>query len=557
MKRLVIPLTILLILAFIITGCGRTSPTPTQPVATKAAATTQIAATTKPAATTAAPTTIKPATTTAPVTTKPADDKYGGDLKVLIPPVFLNIGYPPRPVPGFNPFQVAQTIESVLQVDNQGNPVPWLATSWEVVDDKTLILKLRQGVKFHDGTDFDAAAVKWCMEQLQKEQPAELNTMKSAEVIDSTTLKVNFTVHDNLMVDYFCTKPGNMISPTAVQKNGADWAFENPVGTGPFKFTGYQRDVYVKSTEKNTVYWQPGKPYLNSIQMLLIADKMTRLTAFKAGEGHVVTGLAPRDADELKKSGNYTIITSPSTVFSLQYDSVNKESPFHDVRVRQAASHAIDTKTICDAFGYSYLKQTNQIAYPGYPIYNPDIKGYPYDPAKAKQLLTEAGYPNGFKTTIYYTTGAYDDVYLAIQSYWSKVGIVAELDKGEPAKMQELSSKGWMNGVMTNSPYMAIGYPPTKMMNFYFSPRSPFGKSVLRPDEVENLYQAAISAPTKEEMINKTKEINRLLIDKYCVNTPIFVSPNLGAKVPTLHDERIFNPWQEMWRPADAWFEKK
>jgi len=511
-------------------------------LATTSATTTSILTVTKPAATTSA---------------SGLQPQYGGTLKILIPPVFLNIGYPPRAVPGFNPFQVAGTIETLLQADEKGDPIPALATSWKIVDDKTIILNLAQGIKFHDGTDFDAAAAKWCMETLNKEQPAELNTMSSVEVIDDHTLKENFKIHDNLMANYFLLKPGNMISPTSVQKNGADWAMTNPVGTGPFKFTGYQRDVYLKALEKNTGYYQKGKPYFDGMEVTYVADAMTRKTSFMSGAGQVITGLTPRDASELSKMSNYKVIVSPSTVFSLMLDSVNTGSPFYDIRVRQAVAYAIDKKAICDTFGYGYLSPTNQIGYPGNPMYNTSIKGYPYDPAKAKALLAEAGYPNGFKITINYTTGAYDDVYLAIQSYLGKLGIEAQMNKTETAKIQDLSSNGWQNGILTNSPYMAVGYPPTKTINFYYSSRSPFGKSVIRPDEVEALYQAAVSAPTKEEMIQKTQEINRLLIDKYCVEVPVFISPNIGAKVTTLHDDRIFDPWQEMWRPANAWLEKK
>jgi peptide/nickel transport system substrate-binding protein len=562
MKSLLIPLVIMLVVIFVVTGCSNPSPTPTTPATIAPAATspitqapTTIPTTTKPVATTTATTTTVPAiTTSAPA----AKQQYGGALKILIPPVFLNIGYPPRAVPGFNPFQVAGTIETLLQADEQGNPIPNLASSWKISDDRlSLTLNLRQGIKFHDGTVLDAKAAKWCMETLSKEQPAELNTMKSIDVIDDYTVKVNFKNLDNLMVNYFLLKPGNMISPTAVQKNGADWAMINPVGTGPFKFTGYQRDVYLRMLEKNTDYWQTGKPYVNSIEVIFIADAMTRKTAFQSGAGQVITGLTPRDANELSKTGLYKILTSPSSIFSLMLDSVNPDTPFYNVKVRQAFAYAIDKKAICDTFGYGYLNPSNQIGYPGSPMYNPDIKGYPYDVAKAKALLAEAGYPNGFKTTINYSTGAYDDVYLAIQSYLAKVGIEAQLNKAETAKIQDLSSNGWKNGTVTNSPYMAVGYPNAKTIAFYYSPRSPFGKSVLRPDEVETLYQAAVSAPTKEEMVKNTQEINRLLIDKYCVEVPIFVSPNIGAKDPSLRDDKIFDPWQEMWRPADAWLEKK
>ncbi len=557
MKRLLIPLIIVIMVIFVISGCS--TSTTTQPAATTTTAA-PVTSTTKAPATTSAPGTSAP--TTIPVTTtttSPAPtgiQQYGGDLKMLLAPTFLNLGYPQIPVPAFNPFQICGCIENLMRCDDKGNPSPFLCESWKTLDEKTLQLNLRKGVKFHDGNDFDAKSVKWCLDTIQKLQPAELDTMQSVEVVDTHTLKITFRVHDNLMADYFMFKPGNMISPAGVEKNGADWAIVNPIGTGPFKFTGYQRDVFIRLGEKNTDYWQKGKPYVNSYENILVSDVMTRKNAFLSGTAQIIDGITPRDADELSKKG-YQIISAPFLIFFIAGDSNNPDSPFANLKVRQAVSHAIDNKGIADTFGYGYWKTTNQLSYPGHSMYNPDIKGYPYDPAKAKQLLTEAGYPNGFQMTLSHTTGGMNDVYTLIQSYLGKVGIKVTLDIVDTGRNQDLSTKGWKNGIINASPYMAFGYPGIKTLNFYFSPRAVGGKSIIRPDEIEQLYQKASTAPTRDDMIAITKEINKLLIDKYCVGTPIFVQPALGAKVPYLHDDKIYDPLQDTWTPANAWLEKK
>jgi peptide/nickel transport system substrate-binding protein len=297
-------------------------------------------------------------------------------------------------------------------------------------------------------------------------------------------------------------------------------------------------------------------PYLDGIEWIFVQDVMTRVASFQAGEAHAITGLTAVQANELAQTGDYIMLQSPSTVFTLYMDSVNEDSPWGNVLVRKAAAYAINNEEICEAFGYGYYEPTNQIGYPGNPMYNPDIQGYPYNPDKARELLADAGYPDGFDTTIWYTSGGNDNIYQAVQAYWAEVGINAELEIVQTSRNIEISSGGWNNGVQTFiPPYMAVGYPPAKMISFYFSPMSPFSVSVMRPDDIEELRISSLSADTVEEMNAYIQEINRLLIDEYCVCIPIFVSPNLGAKVPWLHDERIYDPWMETWQPENAWLE--
>jgi peptide/nickel transport system substrate-binding protein len=381
--------------------------------------------------------------------------------------------------------------------------------------------------------------------------------VSTIDVIDDHTLRINMSSWDGLMVNYFSLKAAQMYSPTAVQTYGEDWAVTHPVGTGPFKFADYEQDVFLKF-ERFDDYWQEGKPYLDSIEWVYIADPTTAKASFLAGEAHLIAGLTAVDANDLKETGDYEVrFNSPSTCFCLQTDSKNADSPWSDLKVRQAMSHAIDNEAICDALGYGFYQATNQIGYPGYTMYNPDIVGYPYDPEKAKALLAEAGYPDGFETTIYHSTGAFDNIFLAVQQYLNDVGIRAEIELVEMGRAFEISTGGWHNGIQTTiPPYFAVGYPPAKMCTFYFATNSVFSVSRMLPDEIEELTLKALNRATAEERWKDTQEINRLIIDKYCLVHPMFIDPNICALVPELHDDRIFDPWKEVWRPADAWLEK-
>jgi len=440
--------------------------------------------------------------------------------------------------------------------DQQGGPVPWLAKSYDL--DKaslSLTIYLKENIFFSDGTQFDADAAKWNMIALIASGQGELPDVASVDVVSKFTVRVNMSKWDILMPQYFVLKAGNMVSPTNVQKNGGDYAIKHPVATGPFVLADFQTDVLLKYT-RNPNYWLPGKPYLEAVQWDMIADTMTRVAAFKNGEGQIVIGISPSQADELRQTGLYDITTSPSQIFSLYPDSVNAESPWYDVRVRQAASYAIDRQAICDAFGYGFYTPTDQIGFPGYAAYDPTIPGYPYDQARARELLEAAGLGDGFDTTAWYQSTGDDSIWTAIQGMWAEVGIRLTLQPVDFGKVLSTSTGGWFNGLQTFlPPFTPIGYPALKNFTFTFSKASIFSKSVIRPDDVEALEQQALGAATVAEMDAINQQINRLLTMDYCVCIPIYVLPNIAAKVKWVHDDNIYTYWQEQWNPQDTWLE--
>jgi len=468
-----------------------------------------------------------------------------------------NIGYPAATAPSFRPFLPYPALDELLRKDASGTPIPNLATSWKLDKDAlTLTFTLQKGVKFHDGTDFNAQAAKWCMENLIAVQQPQLPNVKSIDVIDDYTLRINMSQWDILMVTYFDARAGQFYSPTAFQKNGKDWAVLNPVMTGPFKFDSFSRDVSLKFSKFNG-YWRQGKPYLDAIEWSFIVDAMTRKASFLAGEGQIIVDVNAQIINELNKTGKYTITSAPFSIISIYPDGANADSVWSNLKIRQAAAYALDTQAIAKTFGYGFYPPTNQIGYPGYAMYNPAIKGYPYDTAKAKALLAEAGYPNGFKTTINCTSND-ATLYQSVQGYWKAVGIDAEIQIVESSKNSELDLKGWKNGVFTgHAPYVALGYPPAKMLAVQFTKKAMYDVSTYRPDEVDPLLTKAMNQPTEELMNKDLQEINRILIDQYCVLIPLYVAPNFAAKDPTIHDDKIYDPWGDMWYPENAWLEKK
>lgn len=493
MKNLFLLLmAIILVSALILGGCAQTTPastTTTAPAVTTTTAPAVTTTTTKPAATTTAPT-----TTTATLT-----PKYGGTLKWFTDIASMtSIGWP---ADFFTPSDASASqycLEGLLRSDGKGNIVPWLAEFYKIADDmKSITLTMRKGVKFHDGTDFNAQAAKWNLENIiaAKKQP----TWTSVDLIDDNTIRLNFSSASNLniynLIDFYS---GWMVSPTAFQKNGLDWMRQNPVGTGPFKFVSYQRDVSFK-TVRNPDYWVKDSqgnrlPYLNAVDIYLVSDMMTQKAVMLSGEGDVLeTGLDQRAA-EMKAVG-LVVQVFPSDTRTLTPDTADADSPYAKKEVREAVEYALDRDAIAKAFGYGLFSGgAYQIPAGTSVIYDPKFTlGRKYDPDKAKQLLAQAGYPKGFKTTLLVHMVINKDMAVAVQSYLSKVGIQVELSI--PANQGAYNEA--MNSLHNCLSFNALpdqgNYNALLLMGF--APSTTYKKLWLRTPEFLKLLDASLASP--------------------------------------------------------------
>lgn len=170
----------------------------------------------------------------APTAKEPAP-RSGGTLRIADMTDGAMIGYPPKLLRVYAARQVAPAIETLFRTDQEGKPVPWLVTgSKEDAKAKTISLMLRKGIKFHDGTDFNAEAVKWNLDQCMAEKTGGTEKFKSVDVIDTFTVRISLTDWDNTVLTNLAQTIGMVVSPTACKKNGVDWCMSHPVGTGPF-----------------------------------------------------------------------------------------------------------------------------------------------------------------------------------------------------------------------------------------------------------------------------------------------------------------------------------
>lgn len=335
---------------------------------------------------------------------------------------------------------------------------PALAETWESsVDGLTWTLHLRQGVKFHDGTPLNANAVVFSLSR-----PNALARSFYEEFIDRITPLDDFTVQIHLKTPYapflstMASSENAIVSPTAVAHFGESFG-NNPVGTGPFKFVQWDRSDQIVLTANNT-HWA-GKPEIDRLIFRSIPDNSERYMELQEGNIHIMEFPNPDDLTTIRGDTRLELLMQPS--LNVGYLAMNMEKPpFDNLKVRLAINHAINKADIIER-----LYQGTGIPAKG-PIpptlwsYDDSIEDYTYNPELAKQLLTEAGYPNGFETTLwalpiprpYIPNG--QALAAALQSDLRNIGIVANivtydwrtyLDKTEVGE-HDMAMLGWSAG---------------------------------------------------------------------------------------------------------------
>ena len=497
-------------------------------------------------------------TAAAPKPTPTEKPQYGGILKIIYRGSPVNMGYPGQAGAIADLTCNFPAVESLVRADEKGLPAPWLATSWKISPNlKSITFTLRKGVKFHDGTDFNAEAVKYTFDMYRTSPLPELKQVESIDVVDDYTVRFNLLQFQAQLLNTLATtRAAWVLSPTAIKTQTKEWCMTHPVGTGPFKFKDFKRDVYLKF-EKFDGYWQKGKPYLDGIEYAFIADQTTALMAFKTGQAHVHLTLTARDAAELQGTGKYNITKVPASVMACVGDSTSPKSPFADIRVRRAVEHAIDREDIVKGIGYGFYRAVNQPFPPASWANNPAVVGCPYNPQKSKELLAQAGYPNGFKTRIIYETPYYPELQVALQSYLSQVGIDAKIEPVTSALYVQYQTAGWENGLLSsnNIPWN-IGMDPGQSLLQRLSSKGSYNVSVIHPADYEAKLTQANAEPDFDKRKALLQELMKLAVDEYAMVIPLFQDHIAGGKYPEVHDSKIREIWTIQWNPADAWLSK-
>ena len=276
-------------------------------------------------------------------------------------------------------------------------PLPGLAESWTYPDARTLVLKLRQGVKFHDGEAFDAEAVKsnldWGRSNERSAVKIDLASIDAVEVRGSHEIALKLKNPDQALPLVFSDRAGMMRSPKAVREKGADHD-RSPVGTGALKFVSWADKDQVVMT-RNPAYWKPDKAKLEGVVFKIIPEPQTALRSVVAGDNDFTYYVPPQQRVVAERSGKLVVDVGPSLQLGLLYFNYGK-GPLKDVRVRRAINHAID-RTVYMKATAGGLGEAADMALPKpHWAYAPELANhYKFDPERAKALLKEAGLADG------------------------------------------------------------------------------------------------------------------------------------------------------------------
>lgn len=297
---------------------------------------------------------------------------------------------------------IRQIFDGLVRFDPEGRIEPALAVSWTRIDPLTVEFKLRPGVRFHDGESLDAEAVRFSIESLIDPKTAFpgagfLSSVAGVEAVDRTTVRVKTKFPDGVLLNRLASLV-TILPPRYIAEHGSEYFGAHPVGTGAFKFTSWDEKKATIALSANEDYWAKGYPKVAALEFYFIPAAQ-QIEMLLDGKLDVVTELPgtatlkvakSRIAHVVKKEAYYTAASSLNT----------RAGPLADVRVRQALNYGINKDVLIryDLLGNGRALAT--MSMPGEDGHNPALMPYPYDLAKAKRLLREAGYPNGFRLNV-------------------------------------------------------------------------------------------------------------------------------------------------------------
>jgi ABC-type transport system substrate-binding protein len=335
--------------------------------------------------------------------------------------------------------------EGLFDIDASGRPVPWLVERYTVSADlKTWRLVLRSGIRFHDGTVFDAAAVVANIERTRN--PANLCRcllqyvdVDQVRAVDAGTVEITLKRPNVALPTLLADAPGIMVSPTAFKADPTGVG-TRPVGTGPFRFVEWIRNSRFV-VERNPAYWRPGEPRLDKLVLRGMQNTETRELAFRAGELDMVLQPGYRFVMQTMAAKRDPVL-APAGLGTDGVYMMSRKPPLDDIRVRRAVAHAIDRALLVRTLGFGIPSLAYSPFGAGMAMIRQPAADYPkYDPARARALLADYGKPVAF-TLLHVNTPEYRHLAQSLQDMWAQVGMRVELVPQDQNRLiQSVSSR--------------------------------------------------------------------------------------------------------------------
>jgi ABC-type transport system substrate-binding protein len=343
---------------------------------------------------------------------------------------------------------------------------------------------------------------------------------------------VNLKSWNSLVLDAFSRNVTAIISPTAYQKNGEDWINLHPLGTGPFIFAEMERSQYVKYV-KNQNYWDKSLPYFDAIQIITVKDPLVKQATLLKGDANGSRELDNTVARAMVDSGKFVAELGAEGNFVINFNSVDPKSMWSNPNMRAALEYALDKETMSNSLGKGFTRASYECLSGIFGAgNNPGTTPRKYDPAKAIQLMKDAGYPNGIKVKMELNQNFNNDWVVAIQGQLAKVGIMIEPDIIPAAAWQERKIQPAAPGVLR---YDRARGGPNDMLrttNEDLATTSAIGfPGVKRPDGWDAILQQALQETDPAKILTLMNQLEQKAYGE-TMYVPVFKQPNTNVWSP-------------------------
>jgi peptide/nickel transport system substrate-binding protein len=469
-----------------------------------------------------------------------------GEATVVVQEPFAMTGGDPHTSFGAGSMNITNFIhESLVIKGYDGKLGPALAKSWQVSKDGlNMTFTLNERAKFHNGAPVTAEDVKFSIERAMRPElkynkgGTMRQYLEKVEVLDDHRVAVHFKSPYPALLEW-CAQALAILPKAYLEKVGDAEFTKHPIGAGPFKWIDYEQDVSINAEAVADHYRKV--PSVKTIHFKFVQEPATIIAMLKAGEADIVQ-IPRQNLPEVKKDPKFRIVWSkfimaPSLGF-FDLGFPDEQSPFKDRRVRRAASLAINRKAICDKVLNGAAEPWGDIFAPYNPGYNPNIKPDPYDPQKAKALLKEAGYPNGFDTT--FTCGLLGDQVesQAIAADLARVGIRAKIIELEAATYLRSYQEKKIHGLVRapNPSWVGMAHPGVAVESVINSKN--YNSYSTTPKNVEAAWEKLYGTSDEKAIVAQAREVSRLYREAevrdmlWAIHTAFALSPRVKNYKP-------------------------
>jgi peptide/nickel transport system substrate-binding protein len=458
-------------------------------------------------------------------TTGSGSDRYGGSLTIGVRREAGELDIH-KPTIGTTRQYARALYNALFAVETDGTVAGELVETWETPDPTTYVFHLRQGVTFHDGTDWNAEALKSNFERImdpdeQAFYRTQLGGITNIEIVDDHTVELTLSEPDATLPARLSDRAGWMVSPTAVELWGDEYA-THPVGTGPFELVEWVKDDHL-TLRRFDNYWQTDEsgnqlPYLDELIFRPITDLTVLFAGVRAGEIDLIETILPDDVATARDDENLVVVEGPGQIWRMGLN--NTAPPFDNVNLRRAVAYAIDRAAIHEGIFQGLGSPGEYLIRPGNWALDPDGEFYNFDPARVEEELATGGFPDGFAFELIVNNVTNDmQVGEAIQAQLAAFGIQVELVPLQSSAAAERRIAGDYDASISQSPPSA---DPDQEVALFMQSDSTVNSSGYANAQVDALLAEARGIPDAAERAPLYHEVQAIILaespDVYLLN---------------------------------------